>query len=354
MQHELSVVGIDIAKRVFHLVGMDERGKIILRKRLARGEVMACIAQLPPTLIGMEACGGVHDWARRFREHGHEVKLMAPQFVKPYVKANKNDRRDAEAIAEAVTRPTMRFVAVKSVAPQDLQALHRVRERLMKARTALINETRGLLHEYGMIVLQGAATFRTHVLAKLATEDAKLTPHSLGLFRQLLEELDALEARVATYDAQLAQVAQTHPVCQRLMTIPGLGELTATALVSAVSDAAQFKNGRQFAAWVGLVPRQHSTGGKSRLLGISKHGDRYLRTLLVPGARSCLRWVGRQHDRRSQWVRSLMERRGWNRATVALANNKARVAWVLMGTEQVDRAAASGAPSTPDCQKAWQ
>jgi transposase len=266
---------------------------------------------------------------------------MAPQFVTPYRKANKNDLRDAEAIAEAVTRPTMRFVPVKSVEQQDLQALHRVRERLMKARTALINEMRGLLHEYGIIVPQGASTFRTHVLEKLATEDAKLTPQSLRLFQQLLEELGALDARVATYDAQLTQVAQTHPVCQRLMTIPGLGVLTATALVAAVSDAAQFKNGRQFAAWLGLVPRQHSTGGKVRLLGISKHGDSYLRKLLVHGARSCLRWVGRKRDRRSQWLLSLMERRGWNRTAVALANKNARVAWVLLCTEEVYRTAAA-------------
>jgi transposase len=341
MAKKLSVLGIDIAKQVFHLVGLDAHGTIVIRKRLYRAQLMAFIAQLAPTLIGMEACGGAHYWARRFREHGHEVKLMAPQFVTPYRKANKNDLRDAEAIAEAVTRPTMRFVPVKSVEQQDLQALHRVRERLMKARTALINETRGLLHEYGIIVPQGAATFRTHGLEKLATEDAKLTPQSLRLFQQLLEELGALEARVATYDAQLTQVAQTHPVCQRLMTIPGLGELTATALVAAVSDAAQFKNGRQFAAWLGLVPRQHSTGGKVRLLGISKHGDSYLRKLLVHGARSCLRWVGQKRDRRRQWVQSLMERRGWNKAAVALANKNARVAWALMSTEQVYRTAAA-------------
>jgi transposase len=342
MEQKLSVLGIDIAKQVFHLVGMDAHGTIQLRKRLYRAQLMAFIAQLPPTCIGMEACGGAHYWARRFREHGHEVRLMAPQFVTPYRKANKNDLRDAEAIAEAMTRPTMRFVAVKSVDQQDLQALHRVRERLMKARTALINETRGLLHEYGLVVPQGAATFRKHALEKLATAEAKanLTPHSLALFQQLLEELGMLDARVATYDAQLAQVAQTHPVCQRLMTIPGLGELTATALVAAVSDAAEFKNGRQFAAWLGLVPRQHSTGGKERLLGISKRGDSYLRTLLVHGARSCLRWVGRKRDRRSQWVQALMERRGWNRAAVALANKNARVAWVVLSTEQVYQIAA--------------
>jgi transposase len=230
MKQKLIVLGIDIAKQVFHLVGLDAHGMIVVRKRPYRAQVMAFIAQLPPTLIGMEACGGAHYWARRFREHGHEVKLMAPQFVAPYRKTHKNDLRDAEAIAEAVTRPTMRFVPIKSVEQQDLQALHRVRERLMKARTALINETRGLLHEYGIIVPQGASTFRKHVLEKLATEEAKLTPQSLGLFQQLLEELGALEARVATYDAQLTQVAQTHLVCQRLMTIPGLGELTAHSL----------------------------------------------------------------------------------------------------------------------------
>jgi transposase len=341
MKQKFSVLGIDIAKQVFHLVGMNEQGTILLRKRLYRAQVMTFIAQLPPMLIGMEACGGAHYWARRFQEHGHEVKLMAPQFVTPYRKANKNDMRDAEAIAEAVTRSTMRFVPIKSVDQQDLQALHRVRERLMKARTALINETRGLLHEYGIIVPQGASTFRKHVLEKLANEATKLTPSSQELFQQLLEELAALDARIAAYDAQLAQVAQTHPVCQRLMTIPGLGELTATALVAAVSDASQFKNGRQFAAWLGLVPRQHSTGGKARLLGISKHGDLYLRKLLVHGARSCLRWVNRKSDRRSQWVRSLMERRGWNRAAVALANKNARVAWALMSTEQVYRTAAA-------------
>lgn len=343
MEKKLSVLGIDIAKQMFHLVGMNAHGTILLRKRLARAQVMTFIAQLSPTLIGMEACAGAHYWARRLREHGHEVRLMAPQFVTPSRKANKNDLRDAEAIAEAVTRPTMRFVPVKSVAQQDRQALHRGRERLMKARTALINETRGLLHEYGIIVPQGASTFRKHVLEKLAREATKLTPSSLRLFQQLLEELAALDARVATYDVQLVQVAQQPPVCQRLMTIPGLGELTATALVAAVSEATQCNKGRQFAAWLGLVPRQHSTGGKPRLLGISKHGESYLRKLLVHGARSCLRWVGRQCDRRSQWVRSLLERRGWNRAAVALANKNARVAWVVMGTAQVYRPAEASA-----------
>jgi transposase len=274
MEKKLSVIGIDLANQVLHLVGRDAHGSVVLRTRLSRAQVMAFLAPLPPTLIGMAAWSGAHYWARRFREQGHEVRLMAPQLVQPYVQATKKELCNAEAIAAAVTRPTMRCVSGKSVAQQDLQARQRVRERLMQARTALINETRGLLHEYGSVVPQGAVTFRQQVVEQLATEGAKLTPPSLALFQQLLEELATLEARVATCDAQLAQVAQTHPVCQRLMTMPGLGELTATALSAAVSDAAQCKNGRQFAAGRGLVPRQHSTGGKSRRLGISKHGER--------------------------------------------------------------------------------
>lgn len=301
MNQPIRVLGIDIAKQVFPLVGLDGRGTGVLRKRLHRAQLLAFITTLPPAVIGMEACGRAHSWARRFREHGHEVHLMPPQFVKPYVKANKNDRRDAEAIAEAVTRPTRRFVPIKSVAQQAIQALHRVRTRLMTARTALIHETRGLLHGYGLVVPPGALTFRTQWLATLAANEAQLTPMRQARFQQLEEELAEIEGRLAGDDAQLTRLARSHPVCQRLMTMPGLGELTATALVSAVSEAAQFNTGRQFAAWLGLVPRQHSPGGKSRLLGISKRGDSYLRTLLGHGARSSLRWVDRQRDRRSHW-----------------------------------------------------
>jgi transposase len=220
---KLSVVGIDIAKQVFHLVGMDEQGTILVRKRLYRAQVMAFITQLPPTLIGMEACGGAHYWARCFREHGHDVKLMAPQFVKPYVKANKNDRRDAEAIAEAVTRPTRRFVPTKDVDQQDLQALHRVRERLMGERTALVNAVHGLLHEYGMVMPKGVAKFRQAVVEKLESAQDKLTPLSQEMFWQLVEELGALEKQLASYQEQLEALATTHPECQRLLTIPGIG-----------------------------------------------------------------------------------------------------------------------------------
>ena len=334
MEKKLSVLGIDLAKQVFHLVGMDEHGTILVRKRLYRAQMLAFIAQLPPTLLGMEACGGAHDWARRFREHGHEVKLMAPQFVKPYVKANKNDMRDAEAIAEAVTRPTMRFVATKNVGQQDLQALHRVRERLMGERTALVNEVHGLMTEYGMVMPKGVAKFRHAVVEKLETEQDKLTSLSQELFRKLVEEFGALEKQLASYQEKLEALATTHPACQRLRTIPGIGPLSATALVAAVSDASAFKNGRQFAAWLGLVPRQHSTGGKERLLGISQRGDSYLRKLLIHGARATLRWVGLKTDRRSQWMRQLLERRGKNRTAVAVANKNARMVWALLTNHQ--------------------
>jgi transposase len=331
----VSVLGIDIAKQIFHVVGMDDTGTVVLRKRCPRGALMSFIAQMPPAVIGMEACGGAHYWARRFREYGHTVKLMAPQFVKPYVKSNKHDMADAEAIGEAVTRPTMRFVPIKEVAQQDLQALHRIRERLVKARTALINEMRGLLGEYGIVLPKGIAQFRQALLSTLAQEQAKLTELGRNVFRHLHEEWLALEQRLTYYNEQLEAICRADPVCQRLLTIPGVGPLTATALVAAVSDATHFKNGRQFAAWLGLVPRQHSTGGKPRLLGISKRGDRYLRKLLVHGARATIRWVGLKNDRRSQWLRALMQRRGTNRAVVALANKNARIAWVLLATDQV-------------------
>lgn len=335
MQHEINVLGIDIAKRVFHAVGMDNTGKIVYRKRLSRHALMPYIAKLPPVRIGIEACGGAHDWARRFRAHGHEVKLMAPQFVKPSVKSHNNDSRDAEAIAEAVTRPTMRFGPIKDVAQQDIQALHRVRERLMGERTALVHEGHGLRPEYGIVIPKGVAKFRQAVVGQLESEKDKLTPLSQEMFWQLVDECAALEKQRASEQEKLAALAMTHPACQRLMTIPGIGPLSATALVAAISDASAFKNGRQCAAWLGLVPRQHATGGKERLLGMSTRGESYLRQLLIHGARATIRWVGRKTDRRSQWIRQLVERRGKNRTAVAVANKNARIVWALLTSHQV-------------------
>jgi transposase len=334
MAQTISVLGIDIAKLVFHVVGMDDAGQVVLRKRLARSELLTFIANVPPLRIGMEACGSAHYWARCFREYGHEVRLIAPQFVKAYVKSPKNDARDAEAICEAVTRPTMRFVPIKRVEQQDLQALHRIRERLITARTALVNEIRGLLNEYGIVLPQSLAKFRALIVDRLEADQAKLTALSTEVFWHLYDEFLAVEKRLAYYDEKLAAIGQAHPECQRLQTIPGLGPVTATALIAAIGDATQFKNGRQLAAWLGLVPREHSTGGKPRLLGISKRGDVYLRKLLVHGARATLRWIGTKHDERSQWLKALMARRGKNRAAVALANKNARIVWALLAHNQ--------------------
>jgi transposase len=338
MAQTISVLGIDIAKLVFHVVGMDDSGHVVLRKRIARSEVLTFIANLPPLRIGMEACGSAHYWARCFREHGHDVRLIAPQFVKAYVKSPKNDARDAEAICEAVTRPTMRFVPLKRVEQQDLQALHRIRERLIKARTALVNEIRGLLNEYGIVLPQSIAKFRALIVDKLETDQAKLTALSTEVFWHLYDEFLAVEKRLAYYDEKLAAIGQAHPECQRLQTIPGIGPVSATALIAAIGDVTQFKNGRQLAAWLGLVPREHSTGGKPRLLGISKRGDVYLRKLLVHGARATLRWIETKHDERSQWLKALMARRGKNRAAVALANQNARIVWALLAHNETYRA----------------
>jgi transposase len=249
MKQNVCTIGIDLAKKIFHLVGTDITGKMVWRKRLTRHALIPFMAQLPPVTIGMEACGGAHYWARQFRHQGHTVKLMAPQFVKPYVKSNKNDMRDAEAIAEAVTRPTMRFVPIKDVAQQDIQALHRVRERLIGARTALINEVHGLMLEYGIVLPKGVAKFRQAVVEKLESEKEKLTALSQEMFWKLVEEFVALEKQLAYYQEKLEALATTHPECQRLMTIPGIGPLTATALVAAVGDMGVVNNGRQFAAW---------------------------------------------------------------------------------------------------------
>jgi transposase len=338
MAKTITVLGIDIAKLVFHVVGMDDSGHVVLRKRIARSELLTFIANLPPLRIGMEACGSAHYWARCFREHGHDVRLIAPQFIKAYVKSPKNDTRDAEAICEAVTRPTMRFVPIKRIEQQDLQALHRIRERLMKARTALVNEIRGLLSEYGIVLPQSLAKFRALIVEKLEDDQTKLTALSTEVFRHLYDEFLALEKRLAYYDEKLTAMGQAHPECQRLQTIPGIGPVSATALIAAIGDVTQFKNGRQLAAWLGLVPREHSTGGKPRLLGISKRGDRYLRKLLVHGARATLRWVDTRSDDRSQWLRALIARRGKNRAAVALANKNARIAWALLAYNQEYRA----------------
>jgi transposase len=340
---EVTALGIDLAKSVFQLHGVDRQGKTTLRKKLSRGQLLTFVANLPRCQIGMEACGSSSYWAREFRKLGHEVRLISPQFVRPYVKSNKNDAADAEAICEALLRPNMRFVSPKSIEQQDIQSLHRVRSRLVAARTALVNEARGLLAEYGVVLPKTVGQFRDNIAPAIeqAFNRDQVTAMSRETFEDLREELQELDKRIEHYDEKLRSVYRAHPICQRLAKMPGVGPVTATALLAAVGDAAAFKNGRQFAAWLGLVPKQHSSGGKDKLLGISKRGDVYLRTLLIHGARTVVRWRDEApQDRQGQWLNALIERRGLNRATVALANKNARRMWVLMARNEEYREAA--------------
>ena len=277
------VLGIDPAKRSFQLHGVDENGQVVLRKQLSRKKLPEFMVQLPACVIGLEACGGAHHWSRVFESYGHTVRMMAPQFVKPCVKSNKNDAVDAEAICEAVQRPSMRFVPSKSIEQQDIQSLHRIRSQLVARRTAQSNQIRGLLLEYGLTIPQGIRYVRTQVPALLAATDDGLSDLFRELLHELYEELVHLDERVFGLEVKLRRLCKQSEACQRLLTIRGVGTFSATALVAAIGDIKAFGSGRELAAWLGLVPRQHSTGGKSTLMGISKRGDTYLRTLLTHG-----------------------------------------------------------------------
>lgn len=280
--------------------------------------------------IGMEACGGAHHWARELQRRGYRVKLIAPQFVKPYVKSNKNDAADAEAICEAMGRPGMRFVPVKTVEQQDIQAMHRVRSGLIEQRTAKANQIRGLVAEYGLVAPRELVQLRRAVPRWLEDEGNGLTSTFRRLLRALRDDLAALDERVSELDREIEHLAQADPAAKRLMQLRGVGPMIATALVATVGNAQQFANGRQMSAALGLTPRQHSSGGKERLLGISKRGDAYLRTLLIHGARSVIRTARTKNDRLSQWVTHLAARRHPNLAAAALANKTTRIAWAML------------------------
>ncbi len=329
----IKFVGIDLAKRSFHLYAVDGEGRAVLSRKVTRARLSAVVAQLPACTIAMEACGSAHHWARLFRTFGHEVRLIAPQFVKPYVKSNKNDAADAEAICEAAQRPGMRFVAVKTVEQQDIQAIHRMRSLAVQQRTAQINQIRGLLLEYGLEVAQGRAALQRRLPEILEDADNGLSERFRAEVHELAEELRHLNERVAHYDEQIEQIARGDAHARALMTIPGLGAKGATALLAAVGEDPQLlKNGRGLAAWLGLVPRQHSTGGRERLLGISKRGDVYLRNLLIHGARAVLRCIERKEDPTSRWATALKARRHTNVAVVAMANKIARIAYAVIVT----------------------
>ena len=337
---DITTLGIDLAKNLFRVHGIDAKGRMVVARQLRRRQLLPFMARLQPCLVGMEACGGAHHWAREIAKLGHEVKLMSLRFVRPYVKSNKNDARDAEAICEAVGRPSMWFVAVKSQTQQDVLALHRVRALLIRERTALMNQMRGLLAECGIVVAHGAARLRRALADILGDRDNSVGEILREALLEMSERLRSFEERLECYDRQTGKLARSDSRAGRLMTVPGVGPLIATALIASVGNARQFKSGREFSSWLGLVPREHSSGERTILLGISKRDDRYLRTLMIHGARSALRYAARKRDRNSLWLGAVRERRGPNIAAVALANKNARVLWALLTHNEDCRAAA--------------
>ena len=337
---EITTIGLDLAKDTFHAVCCDQHGKVIKKKMLKRSGLLSWFANLPPSLVGVEACASAHYWARELQSQGHRVKLIPPQYVKAFVRGNKNDYNDALAIAEAVVRPEMRFVPIKTAEQQDIQALHRIRQAIVKARTAQANQIRGLLGEYGIVLPEGISWLRRRIPEVLEDGENGLTARFRGWLYELYEELRALDERVQQCTREIVELFRSNETCQRIGAIEGIGPQTATALVSSYGQASEFSSGRQFSASLGLVPRQHSTGGKPRLLGISKRGDSYLRTLLIHGARSVVQHAANKSDPRSQWIQRLVAERGTNRAVVALANKNARIVWALLSKGEQYRAAA--------------
>jgi transposase len=331
---DIKIMAIDLAKNSFQLHGVDAGGHKVLGKQLSRKKLTEFMVNLPLCLVVMEACGSAHYWARLFQTYGHQVRLIAPQFVKPFVKSNKNDAADAEAIAEAAQRPNMRYVAIKSVEQQDNQSIHRIRSQVVKHRTALTNQIRGLLLEHGIDIPIGRANVLNGAPRILEDAENGLSTRFRVVLSDLLEELRHMEKRMEAYDKDIARMEEQSEDAQRLLSIPGIGPQTATAIVSSIGNVNVFENGRAMSAFLGLVPRQHSTGGKPTLLGISKRGDVYLRTLLIHGARSVLRNIEKKQDPTSRWAYRIVQRRGKNIAAVALANKMARTAFALLKKEE--------------------
>ena len=328
---KITRVGVDLGKRVFHVTAVDASGRVVQRKRFGRAGLRSYLAQLPvPCEVSLEACGSAHHWGRFAQGLGHAARLMSPQFVLPYVQSNKNDVNDADAIVEAAGRPSMRFVGVKPVASQHLQQLHRARQLAVKDRTAHGNQIHGFLLEYGVALPKGLSVMLKRLGEVLEDADNELPAEGRALISDLANELKRLDERVKAFDAKIQAISQQTPACKRLQQIPGVGPMTSTALVAAVGDASHFRNGRELSACLGLVPRQRTTGGKPVLLGISKRGDKYLRQLLIHGARSVLRSAGKHTDRRRKWAQEVERRRGRNVAGVALANKNARTAWAIL------------------------
>jgi transposase len=341
---QIAVLGIDLGKNSCSVVGLDAAGRVVLRRRLSREGVIKLAAGLPGCVVAMEACCGAHHLGRVLRSQGHQVRLMSPEYVRPYVKAQKNDDRDAEAIAEAATRPTMRFVELKSEAQLDLQSLHRARDRLVSERTALINQLRALLLERGIIVPKGRHRLELRLEEVLATEQPSLSPRTRLLIEDMQTPWRELDRRILAFDDEFAAEARADEAARRLMAIPGIGPLNATALVAAVGRAETFGRGRDLAAWLGLVPKQVTTGGRPKLLGISKRGNHDLRQTLVHGARAALRMLSKTDTALGRWLRGLLQRAHKNTVVVALAAKLARVVCAVLRS---GRGFEAGAAVTP-------
>jgi len=329
----IHVVGIDLGKTVFHLVGMDAEGNITLRKRMSRSQVLAYLVNVPACTVAMEASCGAHFLGRQLRGYGHQVRLIPAQFVRTFVKSQKNDYVDAEAIAEAAQRPTMRFVPIKTEDQLDLQALHRQRDRLIERRTALINQLRAFLLERGITIRTGRLQLRRELASMQAVLDERLSPRMGRMFKRTMEEWKALEKDIEEVDAEIQAIAQADEGCRRLLTVPGIGPIVATAMVAAIGNGSAFQKGREFATWMGLVPQQWSTGGKPKLLGISKRGNEYLRRLFIHGARSVVSRVKRERLPFGSWITSLQARSHHNVLCVAVANKLARIAWTVLNRQ---------------------
>jgi transposase len=336
---EIATIGLDIAKRVFQAHGVDAAGKAVLRRKLQRADVLRFFKSLSPCLVGIEACGTAHHWAREIKALGHDVRLMSPSYVKPYVKRGKTDAADAEAICEAVTRPTMRFVPVKSAEQQALLMLHRTRDLLVRQRTMLVNALRGHMAELGFIVPQGISRVGDLLAMLTGEDDATLPKMARQALRGLTAVLGGLGEQVKEVEQKILIWHRENETSRRLATIPGVGPITASAIVATITDPTQFQSARHLAAWIGLVPKQNSSGGKERQGRISKQGDRYLRRLLVLGATSVIRHVRTKPAAEAGWLKSLLERRPAKLVSVAQANKTARIVWAVPTRKEVYRAA---------------
>jgi transposase len=329
---QIHSVGIDLGKATFHLVALGAAGKVIVRKKLTRKQLLAFTANFPASLIGLEACSGAHFLGRALRKQGHDVRLIPAQFVRPFVKSNKNDFVDAEAIAEAVERKNMRFVPIKTDDQLDLQAIHRVRDRMISRRTAVINQLRAFLLERGMVFAHTPAKLKAGMADILENAEADLTPQMRNLIDMLWGEWKLVEQQVEELNDELERISAADAGCTRIRQIPGIGPVVATAIVAAIGNGAAFRKGREFAAWLGIVPRQHSTGGKARLLGISKRGNVYLRKILIHGARAAVLRIKRDRAPIGAWLDALDSRAPKNVVVVAMANKLARIAWAVLSS----------------------